>query len=124
MTAILVTARRLLTACAFAVVALAPAVTGIAAAPTNSVAPLADCPTGEDGDVYTGTCAPYLVPNSPEAPAVAPTPDADLCPPGVSGSQCTPSTGGKASPSGSELPGSVAPSGPEQSLQDVSTPDF
>ncbi|WP_082957823.1 hypothetical protein [Mycobacterium sp. E802] len=116
---------RLLAACGFALVALAPTVTGIAAAPHNSVAPLADCPTGEEGDVYTGTCTPFLVPNSPEAPPAASTPaEPNLCPPGVGGSQCTPSTGGKATPSESQMPGTIAPSGPEQSLQDVSTPDF
>jgi hypothetical protein len=47
--------------------ALAVAAAPIAAmiAPTTHETPLAACNSGEEEDVYTTTCTPFLVPNSP-----------------------------------------------------------
>ncbi|WP_066898990.1 hypothetical protein [Mycolicibacterium houstonense] len=77
------------------------------AAPSTAAA---SCPAGEDNDTYTGTCIPYLVPNSPGA--------ATLCPPGVGGTEC----GSAQVPPAAPPP--VAPQQPEEELEDVSTPDF
>ena len=56
-------ARRLIIAGGFAVaVAAAPAI-AVVAAPSDSV-PLAQCPSGEEEDLYTGECVPHTVPNS------------------------------------------------------------
>ncbi|MED5813892.1 hypothetical protein VST63_16155 [Mycolicibacterium sp. 050232] len=87
-------------------VALVTPVAALSAPPTV----LAACPTGEDNDTYTGNCVPYLVPNSPAGTS--------LCPPGVSGTECG-SAEVQATPTAP-----VAPTGPEQELEDVSTPDF
>jgi hypothetical protein len=55
--------RRLILAGGFAVaVAAAPAI-AVVTIPSPS-APLAQCPAGEEEDVYTGTCVPHTVPNS------------------------------------------------------------
>ncbi|BBX90983.1 hypothetical protein H5U98_07005 [Mycolicibacterium boenickei] len=97
--------RQLLLAAGLAVAIAAP----IAALPAPSTA-LAACPNGEDNDTYTGNCVPYLVPNSPSSNG--------LCPPGVSGTECG-SAEVQATPTAP-----VAPTGPEQELEDVSTPDF
>jgi hypothetical protein len=68
------------------------------------------CAAGEDIDTYTGTCVPYLVPSSPTS--------SNLCPAGVSGTEC----------SSAQAPAAAAPpvaqQQPEQSLKDVSTPDY
>lgn len=84
------------------------------AAPMTAVAapssPLAACPNGEDPDNYTGTCVPYLVPNSPTGNS--------LCPPGVRGAEC----GSAEIQTRPTAP--VAPTGPQQELEDVSTPNF
>ena len=57
-------ARRLILAGGFAVaVAAAPAV-AVFTVPSASV-PLAQCPAGEEEDLYTGVCLPHTVPNSP-----------------------------------------------------------
>ncbi|WKG02273.1 hypothetical protein [Mycolicibacterium sp. HK-90] len=97
--------RRCVVLTGLAVAAVAP-VTDVAAPPTA----MAACPNGEDNDTYTGTCVPYLVPNSPSA--------GGLCPPGVGGTECG-SAEVQATPTAP-----VAPTGPEQELEDVSTPDF
>jgi hypothetical protein len=56
--------RRLIIAGGFAVaVAAAPAI-AVFAVPGASV-PLAQCPAGEEEDLYTGVCLPHTVPNSP-----------------------------------------------------------
>lgn len=59
--------RRLVVAGGFAV--------AVAAAPTIAVftipsaaAPLAQCPSGEEEDLYTGICVPHTVPNSGTSP--------------------------------------------------------
>jgi hypothetical protein len=55
-------ARRMIIAGGFAVaVALSPAI-GVLTVP--SAVPLAQCPAGEEEDIYTSTCIPHLVPNS------------------------------------------------------------
>ncbi|MGV9803469.1 hypothetical protein ACWDTP_36015 [Mycobacterium sp. NPDC003449] len=123
MAALSCTVRRVLIAGGFALAALAPAV---GAVPTGPPVHLADCPNGEEGDLYTGTCAPYLVPNSPATPATPAASSAppNLCPPGVSGSECQLSTGDGTGPGQPQLPGQIAPQQPEEELQDVSTPDY
>lgn len=85
------------------------AATAVAALPAPSTV-LAACPNGEDNDTYTQNCVPYLVPSSPSGN--------NLCPPGVSGTECG-SSGIQAIPTAP-----VAPTGPKQGLEDVSTPDF
>ncbi|MBU9763156.1 intersectin-EH binding protein Ibp1 [Mycobacterium sp. TNTM28] len=56
--------RRLILACGFTVAAAAaPAIT-LLAVPTSS-SPAIACPSGEEEDLYTGTCVPHTVPNSP-----------------------------------------------------------
>jgi hypothetical protein len=58
-------ARRLIIAGGFAVaVAAAPAVAFVAT-PAPAATPLAQCPAGEEEDLYVGTCVPHMVPNSP-----------------------------------------------------------
>ena len=111
----LLTTRRALAAAVFAAAAITPI-----AVPFHAAA--AACPRGEEGDLYTGTCTPVLVPNSP-APAAA-LPAANLCPPGVSGAECQPTTGNQAGPTMPQAPGQIQPAGPEQELEDVSTPDY
>ena len=55
--------RRLILAGGFAVaVAAAPAI-AVFAVPSASV-PLAQCPGGEEEDLYTGVCVPHTVPNA------------------------------------------------------------
>lgn len=97
---------------AWSAVAVVAAATAVAAVPAPSSV-LAACPNGEDPDTYTGTCVPYLVPNSRNLPS-----SNNLCPPGVSGTECG-SAEVQATPTAP-----VAPTGPEQALEDVSTPDF
>lgn len=97
--------RQLILGAGFAVAIAAP----LAASPAPSTA-LAACPNGEDNDTYTGNCVPYLVPNSPSGNS--------LCPAGVGGTECG-SAEIQVTPTAP-----VAPTGPEQELEDVSTPDF
>ena len=55
-------ARRMIIAGGFAVaVAVTPA---IAVLTVPSAVPLAQCPSGEEHDLYTSICIPHLVPNS------------------------------------------------------------
>ena len=57
-------ARRLIIAGGFAVaVAAAPAIAFVAT-PTPAATPLAQCPAGEEHDLYTSLCIPHLVPNA------------------------------------------------------------
>jgi len=46
-------------------VAIAPAITAVAVPSTALAAPAASCPAGEEEDLYTGSCLPHTVPNSP-----------------------------------------------------------
>jgi hypothetical protein len=65
MTTYPITSRRLILAGGFALaIAIAPAV-AIVAQPTHS-APLAACTSGEEEDVFTTSCTPFMVPNSPQ----------------------------------------------------------
>ncbi|WP_166906130.1 hypothetical protein [Mycobacterium sp. DL440] len=107
MTALIPTRHLIITACS--AITVMAAATAIAAPPAPS-AVLAACANGEDNDTYTGSCVPYLVPNSPSGNS--------LCPPGVTGTEC----GSAEIRSGPTTP--VTPTGPEQQLEDVSTPDF
>ena len=79
------TTRRLILAGGFAIaIAIAPAA-AIVAHPTHS-APLAACDTGEEEDVFTTSCTPFLVPNSPQGfTTTAANPDI----PEIEGIPCT-----------------------------------
>jgi hypothetical protein len=58
-------ARRLILAGGFAVaVAAAPAIAVFAVPTAATSVPLAQCPGGEEHDLYTDICIPHLVPNS------------------------------------------------------------
>ena len=85
--------RRLLLAGGFAIaIAIAPAA-AIVAHPTHATdfTPLAACDAGEEEDVFTTTCAPFMVPNSPEGfTSTAANPDI----PEIEGVPCT---GGRSS---------------------------
>lgn len=69
-------ARRLIIAGGFAVaVAAAPAIAFVAS-PTPAATPLAQCPGGEEHDLYTSLCVPHLVPNAGQPySAIAGNPD-------------------------------------------------
>lgn len=56
--------RRLLIAGGFAVVAAAAPVMTAFAAPSSTAPLAADCPAGEEEDLFTGVCVPHTVPNS------------------------------------------------------------
>jgi hypothetical protein len=85
MTTYPITTRRLILAGGFAIaIAIAPAV-AIAAHPTHST-PLAQCSSGEEEDVFTTSCTPFLVPSSPQGfTTTAANPDI----PEISGVPCT-----------------------------------
>lgn len=87
-----ITTRRLILAGGFAIaIAIAPAV-AIVAQPTHS-APLAACDTGEEEDVFTTSCTPFMVPNSPQGfTTTAANPDI----PEIDGVPCTGGRGGGA----------------------------
>jgi hypothetical protein len=77
--------RRLILAGGFAVaVAAAPAI-AVVTLPSASV-PLAQCPSGEEEDTFTGVCIPHTVPNSGAAFTSIPG-NPDL--PAVDGIPCT-----------------------------------
>ena len=79
-------ARRLILAGGFAVaVAAAPAI-AVFTVPSPS-APLAQCPAGEEEDLYIGTCVPHTVPNSGASPFSSIPGNPDL--PAVDGIPCT-----------------------------------
>jgi len=78
-------ARRLILAGGFAVaVAAAPAVAAFAVPGSTPAQPLAQCPAGEEEDLYTGICLPHTVPNSPLS-SIPGNPDL----PAVDGVPCT-----------------------------------
>jgi hypothetical protein len=85
MTTYPITTRRLILAGGFAVaIAIAPAA-AIVAHPTH-FAPLAACDSGEEEDVFTTSCTPFLVPNSPQGfTSTAANPDI----PEIEGIPCT-----------------------------------
>jgi hypothetical protein len=83
--AILELSKRLILAGGFAVaVAAAPAI-AVFAVPSDSV-PLAQCPSGEEEDQFTGVCIPHTVPNSGSTFSSIPG-NPDL--PAVDGIPCT-----------------------------------
>jgi hypothetical protein len=92
-----VSARKLIIAGALTLAATIPTIAPAVFAPTNLSAQ--QCITGEEGDAYTGTCVPYLVPNSPASRSGIYVPQ-----PGQ--------------------PGPLAPSPEEQELQDIATPGY
>jgi len=78
--------RRLILAGGFAIaVAAAPAI-AVFTLPSSSV-PLAQCPAGEEEDLYTGICVPHTVPNSGTSPFSSIAGNPDL--PAVDGVPCT-----------------------------------
>jgi hypothetical protein len=85
MTTYPITTRRLILAGGFAIaIAIAPAA-AIVAHPTHST-PLAACDSGEEEDVFTTSCTPYLVPNSSQGfTTTAANPDI----PEIDGVPCT-----------------------------------
>ncbi|MCV7283073.1 hypothetical protein H7J88_25910 [Mycolicibacterium flavescens] len=106
-------ARNLIIAGAFTVAATLSSIAPVLATPGPLVAQDSGCSTGEEGDLYTGACVPYLVPNTPGASNVA-------CPTGVSGAECT----APAQPAAPATPKPFQPSPEEQELEAVSTPDY
>ena len=98
--------RRLLLASGFALaVAITPAV-AIATHSTDS-RPMAQCTDGEEEDVYTASCTPFLVPNSPEGfTSTAANPDI----PEIEGVPCT---GGRSSGACIGLAENEAAAGPQ-----------
>jgi hypothetical protein len=110
----LLSARKLIIAGAFTVAATVPAIAPVFFSPVDLSAQQSGCAHGEDSDLYTGACVPYLVPNSHGASNSA-------CPPGVSGAECGGSTGGNFGP---HMPAPVPPSPEEQELADVVTPGY
>ncbi|MGE2719257.1 hypothetical protein [Mycolicibacterium celeriflavum] len=104
--------RRLTIAGGFALAAAAPMLATVMAASPAVPGQLAACPSGEDSDLYSGTCVPYLVPNTA-------SPVNNACPPGVSGAECTGSTGNLVPPH------PAPPKSPElQELENVVTPGY
>ncbi len=103
---------RLTIAGGFVLATVAPILAAVVATSPSVPSQLAACPAGEDSDLYSGTCVPYLVPNTA-------SPVNNACPPGVSGAECTGSTGNLVPPHAS--PG---PSPELQELEDVVTPGY
>lgn len=108
-------ARRLIIAGGFAVaVAAAPAIAFVAT-PTPAATPLAQCPAGEEHDLYSTLCVPHLVPNAGQPyQAIAGNPDLPAVTVPGSGGAGIPCTGhntgqciGLAEESASEGPAAV-----------------
>jgi hypothetical protein len=114
-------ARRLIIAGAFALAAAAPLVAVTTSMPSGPPSQLAACATGEDEDLYSGHCVPYLVPNSPAGVTV---PGTAQCPPGVNGQECTSSTTTELDSPQPQMPAPVPPQEPEQELAEVVTPGY
>jgi hypothetical protein len=77
--------RRLILAGGFAVaIAAAPAIAVFAIPTADTSVPVAQCPSGEEEDTFTGACVPHTVPNSPFHP-IAGNPDL----PAIGGIPCT-----------------------------------
>jgi hypothetical protein len=104
-----ITPRRLLLAGGFAIaITIAPAA-AIVAHPTHATdsKPLAACNSGEEEDVFTTTCTPFMVPNSPEGfTSTAANPDI----PEIGGVPCT---GGRSSGACIGLAENEADEGPQ-----------
>lgn len=86
-------AKRIILAGGFALaVSVAPAVATFAVPFSALGAPAASCPAGEEEDLYTGSCLPHTVPNSPTGGSPA-SPIGDIAGnpdlPSVDGVPCT-----------------------------------
>ncbi len=68
------TARRLLLAGGFAVAVAVGPVLGAVTLPVSADPQAEDCTEGEENDVFTGSCVPHTVPNSPFS-SIAGNPD-------------------------------------------------
>lgn len=79
-------ARRLILAGGFAVAVAAAPLVAVLNVPSASV-PLAQCPAGEEEDLFTGICLPHTVPNSGTSPFSSIAGNPDL--PSVDGIPCT-----------------------------------
>ncbi|OBF41069.1 intersectin-EH binding protein Ibp1 [Mycobacterium sp. ACS1612] len=78
--------RRLILAGGFAVVLAAAPAMAVVTIPSASAAPEAQCPAGEEEDLYSGACVPHTVPNSGAAfSSIAGNPDL----PAIGGIPCT-----------------------------------
>ena len=94
-----VSARKLIIAGAFTFAATVPSVAPVLLTPADLSAQQSGCAIGEEGDLYTGACVPYLVPNSQNTSTAV-----DVPRPG--------------------MPGPLPPSQEEQDLADVVTPGY
>jgi hypothetical protein len=85
MAALELSLRRLVVAAGFAIAAIAaPAIAVVTV--SNPSTPVAQCPSGEEEDLYTGVCVPHTVPNSGATfSGIAGNPDL----PSVDGVPCT-----------------------------------
>src|ERR1700750_3461311 len=106
MTTYPITTRRLILAGGFALaIAIAPAAAVVAH--PKETKPLAACDSGEEEDVFTSTCTPFLVPNSDEGfTTTAANPDI----PEIDGVPCT---GGRSSGACIGLAENEADAGPQ-----------
>jgi hypothetical protein len=104
-----ITTRRLILAGGFALaIAIAPAAAIVAHPmhPTDSK-PMAACDSGEEEDVFTTSCTPFLVPNSPQGfTSTAANPD-------ISEIEGIPCTGGRSSGACIGLAEDEAAAGPQ-----------
>jgi hypothetical protein len=92
-------ARKLFIAGVFTIAGTVASIAPVLVAPADLSAQQSGCANGEEGDLYTATCVPYLVPNSPGSASAI-----DVPRPG--------------------MPGPLPPSPEEQELQDVVTPGY
>ena len=120
MRSISLSARRSIIAGGFVIAAMAPVVGVVVSVPSIPASQLANCPAGEEEDLYAGQCVPYLVPNSPAGADAANS----ACPPGVSGAECGGSTGDQVGSPKPRMPAPVPPQEPEQELAEVVTPGY
>jgi len=94
-----VSARKLVFAGAFTFAATLPSIAPVLFTPADLSAQQSSCTNGEEGDLYTGACVPYLVPNSQ-------------------------ATGGGIDIPRPGMPGPLPPSQEEEDLADVVTPGY
>lgn len=105
--------RRLIIAGTFTFAAAIASIGPVALPSSGVLAQPSGCANGEDGDLYTGTCVPYLVPNSPGANGAA-------CPTGVTGAEC----GGQSTLPAPATPTPFQPSPEVQEFEDIATPGY
>jgi hypothetical protein len=86
MTTYLNSMQRLIVAGGFALAVAAIPAVALAAQPAH-VTPLAQCSSGEEEDVFTTTCTPMLVPNSPAGSFTSTAANPDI--PEINGVPCT-----------------------------------